>query len=108
MSRAAQGLNQLQLSVTCVDRLSLPDGNEFIKVMGVVTNPTASIVPVPPLDAFVVTASGQVIHQWTIVPPMNVLAPHASETFGSSESDVPPGGGDLTITLRTALPPAPL
>jgi len=104
LSEASDVASLLDVKVNCVDRFSLQDGNELVRVSGVVTNPTEATVQVPPLDAVIRSKSGQLIYQWTIAPVVNALAPGASTTFDSSELEVPPGGEDLTITAGGILP----
>jgi hypothetical protein len=100
---AAATLSPLQITVSCVDRVKLTDGNEVIRVTGRILNPNSATVPVPALDAQVRSKSGQLIHRWTIMPSATALSPGGSAPFDQSEPEVPPGGDDLTITIGVSL-----
>ena len=89
----------LQLMMTHSDRQKLASGNELLAVSGRVINPTEESQRVPPIQAQLRSASGQVVHSWTIPPPALTLPPGASAPFNSAEVNVPSGGDELTITL---------
>ena len=96
--------SDLELAVTCVDRLTQADGMELIRVVGIVSNRTKVPQAVPPLYVFVTDPSRRIISRWTIAPTARELGAGGIMTFDSSEPDIPPGGDDLTISLSDALP----
>lgn len=98
----AGGASPLALVMTHMDRQKLASGNELLTVTGRVINPTSEEQTVPPLQAQLKSASGEVVYSWTIAPPAHSLAPGASASFNSAEVNVPPGGDAITLTLGSA------
>ena len=96
---AGSGETPLQLMMTHSDRQKLASGNELLAVSGRVINPTDESQNVPPIQAQLRSASGELVYSWTIAPPARTLPPGASATFNSAEVNVPAGGDELTITL---------
>ena len=96
---AGAGETPLQLMMTHSDRQTLASGNELLAVSGRVINPTDETLSVPPIQAQLRSASGELVYSWTIAPPARTLPPGASATFNSAEVNVPAGGDELTITL---------
>ena len=96
---AGAGETPLQLMMTHSDRQKLASGNELLAVSGRVINPTDESQNVPPIQAQLRSASGELVYSWTIAPPARTLPPGASATFNSAEVNVPAGGDELTITL---------
>ena len=92
---------QLQLMMTHSDRQPLASGNELLAVTGRVINPTDETQRVPPIQAQLLSSTGQVVYSWTIAPPAHTLPPRQSATFNSAEVNVPSGGDRLAITLVT-------
>ncbi|HEX8412927.1 MAG TPA: zinc-ribbon domain-containing protein [Sphingomicrobium sp.] len=90
---------QLQLMMTHSDRQPLASGNELLAVTGRVINPTDETQPVPPIQARLLSSTGQLVYSWTIAPPARTLPPRQSATFNSAEVNVPSGGVDLALTL---------
>lgn len=89
----------LQLMLTHNDRQPLDSGNELLTVTGRVINPTDEVQDVPPMQAQLRSASGQIVYSWTIAPPAARLEPRQSATFNSAEVNVPAGGDQVVITL---------
>ncbi|MBB3764818.1 zinc-ribbon domain-containing protein [Sphingomicrobium lutaoense] len=89
----------LELILDDHSREALESGNELLTVRGRVINPTGIEQRVPPLRAELRSASGQLVHAWTIAPPRQTLAPGESASFNSAEVDVPGGGEKLTVTV---------
>ena len=96
---AGAGETPLQLMMTHSDRQKLASGNELLAVSGRVINPTDESQNVPPIQAQLRSATGELVYSWTIAPPARTLPPGASATFNSAEVNVPTGGDELTITL---------
>ena len=96
---AGPGETPLQLMMTHSDRQKLASGNELLAVSGRVINPTDESQDVPPIQAQLRSATGQLVYSWTIPPPAPTLPPGASAPFNSAEVNVPAGGDELTITL---------
>jgi hypothetical protein len=93
------GETPLQLMMTHSDRQQLESGNELLTVSGRVINPTSEDQKVPPIQAQLRSRTGKLVYSWTIAPPAPTLAPRASATFNSANTDVPAGGDELTISL---------
>jgi hypothetical protein len=89
----------LQLMMTHSDRRTLASGNELLSLGGRVINPTEETQPVPPIHAQLHSSSGQLVHSWTIPPPVPTLPPGQSAEFNSANLDIPAGGDELTVTL---------
>ncbi len=96
---SSAGASPLTLVITHKDRQTLESGNELVTVTGRIINPTGSDQPVPPLNAQIKSASGEVVYSWTINPPTRSLAPGASASFNSAEVNVPAGGSDLSLAF---------
>lgn len=93
---SAAGSSQLQLRITMRERQPLESGNELVLVGGRITNPTSREQRVPPIQAKLRDPqSNAIVHQWTINPPKNVLAPGESTSFNSAELDKPRDGDQL-------------
>ncbi|MEO6433050.1 MAG: MJ0042-type zinc finger domain-containing protein [Sphingomicrobium sp.] len=99
---SASGTSPLALVMTHMDRQKLASGNELLTVTGRIINPTSKEQSVPPLQAQLKSASGEIVYNWTIAPPAQSLAPGASASFNSAEVNVPPGGDAITLTLGSA------
>jgi len=99
---AGAGETPLQLMMSHSDRQKLASGNELLAVSGRVINPTDENQNVPPIQAQLRSASGELVYSWTIAPPARTLPPGASATFNSAEVNVPAGGDELTITLGSS------
>lgn len=97
---ASVGASPLALVTTHMDRQRLESGNELLTVTGRVINPTDEEQPVPPLQAQLKSKAGQVVYSWTIAPPAQSLPPGSSASFNSTEVNVPPGGDEITLSLR--------
>ena len=97
---AAAAETPLQLMMTHSDRQKLASGNELLSVSGRVINPTPEPQTVPPIQAELRTSGGELVHSWTINPPIPTLPPNTSKPFNSAEMNVPSGGEELTISLR--------
>lgn len=91
----------LELVLENYAREGLPSGNELLTVRGRVINPTDQQQDVPVLRAQLRDELGAVVHDWTIQPPKASLAPGESASFNNVQTDVPPGGDDLVVTLDT-------
>lgn len=81
------------------DRQTLASGNDLLAVTGRVVNPTDQSQRVPPIQAQLRDSAGNVVHSWTIAPPVQTLAPGASTAFNSAETGVPAAADQLTVTL---------
>lgn len=89
----------LELVLENYTREALPSGNQLLTLRGRVINPTDSEQDVPVLRAQLRDENGTVVHAWTIQPPKNSLDAGESASFNNVQTDVPPGGDDLVVTL---------
>ncbi|WP_260483044.1 zinc-ribbon domain-containing protein [Sphingomicrobium flavum] len=96
----AQTETPLQMLLDPHTREALPSGNELLTVSGRVINPTDATQEVPMLHAYVRDSAGQIVHQWTIQPPRATLGPGESATFNNVQTDMPPGGNELSVTFE--------
>ncbi len=77
----------------------MKNGNDLVLIEGRIVNPTDRNLRVPLLTAELREGDGRVIHIWTIAPPVTQIEAHASVEFRSAQSDVPPKGDQLTVTI---------
>ncbi len=103
--RARAGLasatqTQLYAVVNTGEYQRLASGNNLFTISGRIVNSTDSRQPVPPIRAELLDESKrQIIHRWTIPPPVASLDVNQSKPFNSAEVDVPEGGEFIRIRL---------
>jgi predicted Zn finger-like uncharacterized protein len=81
------------------DRRWLASGNELLEVRGEISNPTEETQNVPQIRAELKDARGQVVHSWSIAPPVRAIPPGGRVNFDSAERDVARGGRILSLTF---------
>lgn len=97
---ASAGRSQLHVVVNTNNYQQLASGNNLFTVSGRIVNSTDARQPVPPIRAELLDESKrQVIHRWTIPPPVASLDLNKSAPFNNAEVDVPEGGKYIRIRL---------
>jgi predicted Zn finger-like uncharacterized protein len=93
-----QAGDALAISAT-IERHQLESGNEMLEVSGEITNRTDAVQRVPQIRAELRDSQGQIVHSWTIAPPVRELQPRDRVSINSAEIDVPQGGRMLRLTF---------
>lgn len=81
------------------ERREQPSGNELFTISGRIVNPTDQPQRVPDILAELRDASGRVVYNWRIVPPVRRLPAKGTADFDSAEMDVPPSAQKLTVSF---------
>jgi hypothetical protein len=81
------------------ERREQPSGNELFTISGRIVNPTDAPQRVPDILAELRDASGRVVYNWRIVPPVRRLPAKGTADFDSAEMDVPPSAQKLTVSF---------
>lgn len=68
---------------------TLPDGTIYFAIKGSVVNPTDRPQRVPPIKAELRDASGAIVYDWIIDPPVDVLPPGERAGFDGAKTDIP-------------------
>ena len=68
---------------------TLPDGTIYFAIKGSVVNPTDRPQRVPPIKAELRDASGAIVFDWIINPPVDVLPPGERVGFDGAKTDIP-------------------
>lgn len=98
LAQAAE-TSPLQVVLTSNDRQIIDSGNELLTISGRVVNASEEEQSVPPIEAILRDAQDKIVFSWTIAPPARTLAPGASASFNSAQTDVPAGAEKLTVQL---------
>lgn len=80
----------------------LPTGTSLVTVTGEITNRSGRELRVPQIRADVFDApapGGNLIHSWTIAPPVRQLQPGAAATFSGASTDVPQGARRIDLVF---------
>ena len=92
--------NASALTVTGnVERSRLESGQDLLILRGEITNTSDETQRVPQIRAELRDGQNNVVHSWTIAPPVQSLGPRETRRFDSAERDVPAGGRQLTLSF---------
>ena len=80
----------------------LPDNRLVWEVQGVITNPTKTRQPVPPVEVILLDAKGVAVGRWTVRPEIRNLAPGGVARFETSAIDPPADAERLRLQLKPA------
>ncbi|MCG2841671.1 zinc-ribbon domain-containing protein [Sandaracinobacter sp. RS1-74] len=80
----------------------LPDDRIVWEVEGVISNPTKSRLPVPPVEVLLLDSAGRVVGRWTVRPEIRNLAPGGEARFETSTIDPPASAERLRLQLKPA------
>ena len=81
------------------ERTRLESGQDLLVLHGEITNTSDEIQRVPQIRAELRDAQNNLVHSWSIAPPVRDLAPRETRRFDSAERDVPAGGRQLTLSF---------
>lgn len=79
------------------DRQTLRDGTEYFAASGTIVNSGAAAQTIPPLLVVLRDASGRVVFQWKMAPPVRRLAPGGQVKFNEAKLDVPRAARQLEV-----------
>ena len=79
----------IELPVGEQDHRTLPNGTIYFGVHGSIINPTDHAQRVPPIKAELRDASGAIVYEWVIEPPIAVLPPGERKSFSEAHTDIP-------------------
>lgn len=79
----------IELPVEAQDHRELPNGTIYFAASGSIINPTDRAQRVPPIKAELRDASGAIVYEWTIEPPIAVLPPGERQSFSEARTDIP-------------------
>ena len=88
-SASAQPDLIIELPVEDQVHRTLPDGTIYFAIKGSVVNPTDQPQRVPPIKAELRDASGAIVYDWIINPPVDVLPPGERVGFDGAKTDIP-------------------
>jgi hypothetical protein len=92
--------NASALTITgTTERSRLASGQDLLILHGEITNTGDEPQRVPQIRAELRDGQGQVVHSWSIAPPVRDLAPRRTARFDSAERDVPAGGRQLSLSF---------
>jgi hypothetical protein len=93
-----QNANALTLTGD-VARTRLESGQDLVTLHGEITNTSDEPQRVPQIRAELRDAQNNVIHSWSIAPPVRDLEPRRTVRFDSAERDVPVSGRTLSLSF---------
>jgi hypothetical protein len=93
-----QNANALTITGT-TERTRLESGQDLLVLRGQITNTSDETQRVPQIRAELRDAQNNVVHSWSIAPPVRDLGPRQSRGFDSAERDVPSGGRQLSLSF---------
>lgn len=113
---AAIGLDRVQLSAIALPRTPPPpltieadalkrrlsDDRQIWEVKGVIRNPTAGRLPVPPVEILLLDAEGRTVGRWMVRPEIENLAPGGVARFETSAIDPPSSASRMRLQLKPA------
>ena len=80
----------------------LPDNRLVWEVQGVITNPTKTRQPVPPVEVVLMDSQGRAVGRWTVRPEIRNLAPGGVARFETSTINPPESAQRLRLPLKPA------
>lgn len=98
---AGAAASALEIKVDSTDRTPLAQSDkDLVTVSGRIINNSDQDQSLPPIHVLLSDkATKQVVHRWTIAPPVASLPPRQATNFNSAEIGVPKTGDDLTVKL---------
>jgi predicted Zn finger-like uncharacterized protein len=98
---AGAAASALEIKVDSTDRTPLAQSDkDLVTVSGRIINNSDQDQSLPPIHVLLSDkATKQVVHRWTIAPPVATLPPRQATNFNSAEIGVPKTGDDLTVKL---------
>lgn len=93
-----QNANALTITGT-TERSRLESGQDLLVLHGQITNTSDEPQRVPQIRAELRDAQNNVVHAWSIAPPVRDIDPRRTVRFDSAERDVPAGGRQLSLSF---------
>jgi predicted Zn finger-like uncharacterized protein len=93
-----QNSNALTINGT-TERTRLASGQDLLILHGEITNTGDETQRVPQIRAELRDGQNNVVHSWSIAPPVRDLGPRQTRSFDSAERDVPAGGRVLSLSF---------
>lgn len=93
-----QNSNALTINGT-TERTRLASGQDLLILHGEITNTGDETQRVPQIRAELRDAQNNIVHSWSIAPPVRDLGPRETRRFDSAERDVPAGGRVLSLSF---------
>ena len=81
------------------ERTRLASGQDLLILHGEITNTSDETQRVPQIRAELRDGQNNVVHSWSIAPPVRDLEPRRTVRFDSAERDVPVGGRQLSLSF---------
>ena len=81
------------------ERTRLASGQDLLILHGEITNTGDETQRVPQIRAELRDSQNNVVHSWSIAPPVRDLGPRQTRSFDSAERDVPAGGRLLSLSF---------
>ncbi len=92
----------IELPVAAQKHRTLADGTIYFAVNGSIINPTDQPQRVPQIKAELRDASGAIVYDWIITPPVSVLPPGERRAFSEAKTDIPRSAVMLTTSWVAA------
>jgi predicted Zn finger-like uncharacterized protein len=93
-----QNANALTINGT-TERSRLESGQDLLVLHGQITNTSDEPQRVPQIRAELRDAQNNVVHAWSIAPPVRDIEARRTVRFDSAERDVPAGGRQLSLSF---------
>jgi predicted Zn finger-like uncharacterized protein len=81
------------------ERTRLASGQDLLILHGEITNTGDETQRVPQIRAELRDGQNNVVHSWSIAPPVRDIGPRQTRSFDSAERDVPAGGRLLSLSF---------
>lgn len=88
----------IELPVDAQDHRTLPNNVIYFEANGSIINPTDRSQRVPPIKAELRDATGRIVYEWIINPPVAVLPPGERVRFSEAKLDIPNSAVRLTAS----------
>lgn len=92
----------IELPVEAQDHRELPNGTIYFAANGSIINPTDQPQRVPPIKAELRDSRGDIVYEWIITPPVDVLPPGERVSFSEARTDIPRRA--VLLTASWAIP----
>jgi predicted Zn finger-like uncharacterized protein len=93
-----QNANALTINGT-TERSRLESGQDLLILHGQITNTSDEPQRVPQIRAELRDGQNNIVHAWSIAPPVRDIEPRRTVRFDSAERDVPAGGRQLSLSF---------
>ena len=80
-----------------IERTRLASGQDLLILHGEITNTGDETQRVPQIRAELRDGQNNIVHSWSIAPPVRDLGPRQTRSFDSAERDVPASGRVLSL-----------